>query len=154
MEPCRLPCHKCVSPPNTRERPAPSEASNSSAELQGAPRTRAPCQRREDTARVFVQLLRRLRGCHTTTSIEQETARVLPEREGGWKEEEDEEQRRSLPCRLLHGECGLYNGASKPGQGQVMRIRAVRSGWSRDRARHGRLAASMRATPPAGKYPP
>lgn len=83
--------------PNTRERPAPSETSNSSAEC--APRQALHAiSMRTGSARVFVQVQlrrrRRLRAC-ITTSMEQETARVLPERgRADGKNEEDEEQRR------------------------------------------------------------
>jgi len=68
--------------PNTRP-----ETSNSGAALHAI-------NMRTGGARVFVQLRRRLRAC-TTTSMEQETARVLPERgRADGKNEEDEEQRR------------------------------------------------------------
>jgi hypothetical protein len=38
-------------------------------------------------------------GCHTATWIEQETARVLPEREGGW--EDEEVKNRGGGCRAV-----------------------------------------------------
>jgi len=79
---------------------AQHETSNSGAALHAI-------NMRTGGARVFVQLRRRLRAC-TTTSMEQETARVLPERgRADGKNEEDEEQRR----RRRAGGCRAFSSS-------------------------------------------